>query len=58
MGELGKHVRYVRWATRFCILFFSLGSLTLVQSSSTLRSIPGSLEDGMVRNLAKRLQGA
>lgn len=33
------NLRYVLCATRFCILFFSFGSLTLVQSSSILRSL-------------------
>lgn len=42
-------IRYVRCATRFWILFFSLGSLTFVQSSSARRSVfGGNAEEGML----------
>lgn len=33
--KIQEVIRYVLCATRFCILFFSLGSLTFVQSSSS-----------------------
>lgn len=51
-----KNIRYVRWATRFWILFFSLGSLTLVQSSSSLNSpLRGKADEGIVAFFAEAI---